>query len=172
MALGTPVLGHTQLESKLVRPVQIPAKWVTIIRDGGLETQDAATITDPTAEITNSTTSLFKIGRQGTTLRLRMKYDDGLSAITDPIVKVFGRHDSTDPWQILLKKSSTVVNDTVTLVTTLASDVSDGADNWTSVDAEDHSLDIDGCDEILVGVQTVLAATGDPTLASLEAKVI
>lgn len=178
MAISTvAVLGHAQLESKLVRPIQIPAKWFTIIDAGvagvslsGLEQQDAAALTDPDAEITNSTTHLFKVGRQGTTLLLRMKYDDGLSAITDPVLRVFGRYDSTEPWMMLNQKGG-ADNATVTMQTA-STDVSDGTDNWTDVDEDDHSFDLRGCDEILVGVQTALAATGDPTLASLEAKII
>lgn len=172
MAVGDPVVARPTIESKIVRPTQISNPWKTIIRAGGINVQDAATITDPTAEITNSTTSIFKVMNHGTTFRLRMKYDDGDDGSgTDPVIKVFGRYDSNEQWETLPGKSGSI---TTTLVIAQATDVSDGTFNWTEVDPDDDAWDLNGCGEVLVGVQTAFVAGtgGSSTTATVEAKVI
>ncbi len=173
MPLGTAVLAPTQAKGayhKLTRPAQLTSRWRTIIDAGGMDNQDAATITDPDAEITESTTHILKVGEVGTTLRLRLRYDDGTSSVTnDAVIKVFGRHSSADPWQNLENRGGAITT-TMTIATT--TDVSDGTDNFTAVDATDHAWDLDGCDEVLVGVVTLLNTNGNDALASLEAKVI
>jgi hypothetical protein len=150
---------------------QLRSSWATIIDNGGLETQDDATVTSPDAEITNSTTHILATGGRGSTLLLRMKYDDGLATITDPVIRVFGRHSSGDTgWMALHNSNSTPA--ITTTITTAATDNEDGTNKWTEVTA-DETFPLQGCDEVLVGVQTALAAGGgDPTLSTLEAKVV
>ena len=154
---------------EIVRPVQIECKWDTMIDAGGPNTQDASTITDPDAEITNSTSHIFAIKGRGTTLRLRLMYDDGISSVTSPIINVFGRFSSDEVWQRLQNKSG---DTNVTLTVDTTNDVSDGTFNFTLVDADDHAFDLDGCAQVLVGIKTALAATGTVTTATIQGKVI
>ncbi len=174
MALGTNVkstFDPVPVRGAQMITAQLRSQWATIIDNGGLETQDDATVTSPTAEITNSTTHIFVAGGRGSTLLLRMKYDDGLATITDPVVRVFGRHSSADTgWMPLPNSNSTPA--ITTTISTAATDTEDGTNKWTDVTV-DETFALQGCDEVLVGVQTALAAsTGDATLSTLEAKVI
>lgn len=171
MAFNAEVIAQASHIDRISRPSQIPAPWQTVIPAGGLDDQDAATITDPTAEIADggNLRNVLKIAKKGTTLRIRMKYADSLTSITDPKIKVFGRYSATDPWQILKTKDNAL---NATMTTVLASDVSDGTFNWTTPDPNKHSFDLDGVDEVAFGVETPLAATGDVTTATLEVKVI
>ena len=174
MALGSNVsagFDATPVRGNITISADIRTKWVAIIDAGGLEVQDDTPIVNPTTEITGSTTHIFVTGGRGSTLYLRMRYDDGLTSITDPVVMVFGRHSSADTqWMLLLSAASTPAT-TEVLPTDLTNDVRDGTDHWTAV-SDATKWPLLGCDEILVGVLTALAATGDATLSTLEAKVV
>lgn len=162
---ATPVRGNLTISAQLV------SQWVQIIDNGGLETQDASTLTNPDADINNSTTHIFVAGGRGSTLLLRMKYDDEVVSNVDPIIRVYGRHSSADKWDAIPNSNSTPAI-TSPIVTTEGTDVSDGTDNWTTTTV-DTTFPMLGCDEFLVGVQTVLGVSGgDATLTTLEAKVI
>ena len=173
MALGSNVsagFDATPVRGKLAISAQIRSQWVQTIDNSGLSTQDASAITDPDAEINNSTTHIFVSGGRGSALLFRMKYLDDLSAITDPVLKVFGRHSGSDTmWMTLFTSASTPL--ILMTMVTASTDDSDGTDNWTAV-TKDNEVNMQGCDEFLVGVQTVLAATGNQTLSTLEVKVI
>ena len=174
MALGTNVQANfdpVPTRGNMAVTAQLRSQWVQIIDNGGLETQDAATLTDPDADITGSTTHIFVAGGRGSTLLLRMKVDDEVVSSTDPIIRVYGRHSSADKWDAIPNANSTP-SITSAIVTTEATDVSDGTDNWTTVTV-DTTFPMLGCDEFLIGVQTILAVSGgDATLTTLEAKVI
>ena len=172
MALGSNVsagFDATPVRGKLTISAQLVSQWVQIIDNGGLETQDASTLTDPDTDINNSTTHIFVAGGRGSTLLLRMKYDDTVVPNVDPILRVYGRHSSADKWDAIPNSAASITTAIVTIVTT---DVSDGTDNWSTVLAAE-TFPMLGCDEFLVGVQTVLGVSaGDATLSTLEAKVV
>ena len=185
MALGTAVdvKPEKSFHHDLVRPTQIVVPWVEIIRNGGVETQDNATvIVDPDAQITNSTTSILNVGAAGTKLRLRLKYDDTITTFsTSPIFMAFGRNtidEVAQPWERLINLCG---NTLITIdhdkggsgETTTDWDVTDATDMYTQPHQADHTFDLDGCDEIIVGVITLIVVNvGDATLVSLWAKVI
>lgn len=185
MPLGTAV-SVSPLPDHLVRPAQITARWQTIIRAGGLDVFDGAgdgtAITDATAEITESTTSILNVGKGGTTLRLRMRYDDGDDGTgTDPIIQVFGRWSSnvggslvTDDWEQYENKAGNLISTMVIVVTAASGDASDGTFNFTHPDANDHAWDLNGCNQILVGVHTTYTqgTGGASATATIQAKVI
>lgn len=150
-----------------VNPISLFAKWLTARAAGEVASQDAATITNPEVSIASYETKIIKLGQQGTNLILRLAYDDGLTAITNPIVKVFGRTGS-DAWQLLLNKAGGVT----TTLTTSANDTTDGTLLYTIPDFTTQAIDCLGCDELLVGVETALAGTGTVSNAIVQAKVI
>lgn len=175
MALGTPIELYDGEEDGQVRVetqvVSAASPWSTVIDAGGMDDQDAATITAPATEIVLSTRHIFRSnGRKGTFITARMAYDDGVSGVTSPVVKLFGRYrdkDFTSDWQILENKAGSITS-TVTVDTT--NDVSDGTLNFTHPDADNHVWDCVGCNEFLFGVETAFAATGTVTTAYLEAR--
>ncbi len=178
MPLGTNVAAALDLvptpPSDTVVTAEVKSKWVQIIDNGGLETQDNVAITNPTAHITNSTTHIFVTGGRGTKLYVRMKYDDEVVLSTDPVFRIYGRHSSGDThWQLLFNDNATP-SPLITCLQT-SGDITDGTDMWSDIGlvVGEVSLSTLGCDEFLVGVQTAAAASaGDATLTTLEAKVV
>lgn len=157
------------VRSNLTVSADLRGIWVVVRDAGDMDTVDAVTVDDPDADITNATTHILTTGGRGTKLLLRMRYDDGDSSPTDPVVKVFGRHSSTDTqWMTLSNDTPAIIG---TIVTTVATDVTDATDKWSTV-LPATSFPLLGCDELLVGLQTAYAATGNAALALLEAKII
>lgn len=147
------------------------AEWITVIAAGGMAVQDAATITNPTTEITDETRKLITLGdKAGHYIRLRMGYDDELTTIlTDAVIRVFGRRNSDDPWQVLENQNG---DKTATLTSAESSDVTDGTLKYTHCDRLLHTWDRDGCTQILIGVETVLDGTGSETNSILQLKLV
>ncbi len=184
MPLGDPVdvKPIKSFHHGLVRPTQIVVPWVKIIDNTGVDTADnsGSVIDDPDVQITNLTTHILKVGRAGTKLRLRVRYDDGITSFsTPPVFNVFGRNsidDAAQPWQRLVNLNGnadiSIPQDNVESMV----DVFDGEtakNQYTHVHPADHTLDLDGCDEVIVGVHTAVAVgAGDKDLVSLWAKVI
>lgn len=171
MPRGDPVRATTDERDRVVRPAQIPNPYQDIISAGGLDVADGTPITDPEAEITNSETHIYQVQKFGTTLRIRMAYPRGVALTTDLVIQVFGRFASTNAWQKLTNKSG---DHEVPVPQLTATDVDDGVTfQYTDVDPNDHSWDLDGNEEILVGVRTALDLAGsNEALAKLQAKII
>ena len=172
MALGSNIqagFDATPVRGNLTISADLRTTWVVIREAGDMDGADGAPLDDPDADITNATTHILTTGGRGTKLLLRMRYDDDDSAPTDPVVKVFGRHSSSDTqWMTLSNDTPAIVG---TIVTTVADDVTDATNKWSTV-LPATRFPLLGCDEILVGVQTAYAATGNAALALLEAKVV
>lgn len=156
--------------------VAIPGRWVTVIDAGGVATADAAIINNPDTQITASTRHPFRRGgASGTALAVRLKYSAGLTGITNPVIKVFGRAlrapggISPDQWEIIANEAG---EQAVTIATAPTTDVTDGTFKWSHPDAAKAVFDLRGCEEFLIGVQTALAGTGDVSTATLEVKLI
>lgn len=150
-----------------VSPQSISSDWQTIIDAGGPAVQDAASITSPDTQITASTRHIFNRAGVGTNLLLRLAYDDGLTSITSPVVKVFGRTRGGQ-WMLLKTRGGNLTG----TLTTAATDVTDGTLDYTTPDWDDTAWDCLGCDEILVGVETALAGTGTTSNAVIEGKFV
>ncbi len=145
-------------------PMTVTARWQT--GTTLINAIDAATVTNPETQVTRNTTPIIKRSG-GTTLRLRMAYDASLSVSTAPVVKVFGR-TGADAWQ-LIKSVRGNVSETLAVAGT---DVSDGTFKYTTSDQLIHSWDCDGCDQLLVVIETALAGTGTVNTAFIQFKFI
>lgn len=169
MALSANIqyVGPTK-QGGMVQPCSLSSKWMTVIDAGGPAVQDAATIQNPDVSITAATRHIFYRGSYGTNLLVRLGYDDGLTIITDPIIKIFGR-TGTDAWQILPNKAA---SPTVTLATSLSTDAADGTLFYTAIDMQEHQIDCQGCEQILIGVETALAGTGSVANSIIQIKLI
>lgn len=145
-------------------PVSGIARWKTATT--AINAIDAATVTNPNTQVTRNTTPIIKRSG-GTTLRLRMAYDASLTVSTAPVVKVFGRTGS-DSWQ-LLKSVRGNVSEALSVA---ATDASDGTLKYTTSDQFVHSWDCDGCDELIVVIETALSGTGTVSTAFVQVKFI
>jgi len=178
MALGSTVSFEQVVAARhigqQVRPVQIATGWLSFVDAGGVDAADnsGSRIVNPAAQITLSTRKIVQVRGSGTILRLRMGYSNGASAITTPpVVQVFGRRDATDAWQMLNNKAG---SESVTLTADPATDITDGTLKYTRPQLETHSWDLDGCDELLVGIMTALAGQtgGSVDDAIVQGKII
>jgi len=145
-------------------PVSGISQWRTA--NTAINVADASTVTNPNTQVTRYTTPIIKRSG-GTTLRVRMGYDQALVVSQAPVVKVFGR-TGADAWQ-LIKSVRGNVSETLAVAGT---DVTDGTFDYTTSDQLIHSWDCDGCDELLIVVETPLAGTGTVTTAFLQFKFI
>lgn len=173
---GPPSPSNPQIGSgvMLVSNASISAPWLECIAS----TDDTSvTGTGPeAADVGNNVTtilaanatrrSILRSQGEGTFLRLRMKYDDGVSAVTSPVVRVFGRSLSGQ-WEVLSNQSG---NTTATLTVDTANDVADGTYMYTTPAFSGNTWDVAGCSEIVVTVTTAFNATGTETTSLIEYK--
>src|SRR5688572_3929372 len=167
MALAEPIdmIAHVEYAS-MAANISITSAWVTAIDAGGMDAADNASITNPTTQITATDHRIIRRNSGGTTLLVRLVYDATLTAITNPVIAVFGRTNGQD-WQRLLNNAGA----TAATLTTDSADVSNGTYKFTHPSTTDHAWDCMGCDEFLIGVQTAMSgSTGTATTAYLQAK--
>lgn len=153
-------------------PISLVAPWSNAIDAGGVATIDAATITDAAGSITDVHHHILT-RLTGTLLVLALAYDKTLTAITAPILKVFGRVSAAanggvaGRWELLKNRAGNIQ----TTLTPAATDAVSGTLAYTTVDLTNHAVDMAGCDEFLVGVETALAgSTGVVTSAVVLAR--
>lgn len=133
----------------------LASEWQTAIAAGGPATLDAATITNPTTQITNSTTiELSREGYIGQYIGFRMGYTGTPSV---PLVAtIWGRTDDSAAWQKLRNLNG---DTTMTFTYNTVTDETDGTITYTAVDPLLHVVDPMGCNKIRVGVNTAFAGT-------------
>lgn len=169
MTLGASVAFPFTARGPISTPVSATSEWIAAVTAGGATVQDAATITAPATEITAATRRVVQ--RQtssGTAVLVRLTYDTGLTSVTSPVVRLYGRTNG-GAWQALTSKAGST-SATLTVATT--TDTGDGTYKYTTVDLSAHWFDCQGYDEILVGIQTALAGTGTTTNATIDLKAL
>jgi hypothetical protein len=147
-----------------VHEASIRATYQTAISAGLVATIDAATVTNPTSQVVRAGTNIMRADGGGTFLVVRLAYDDGLTAITAPAVKVFGRANLGEPWRLLRTRGGAVQS---TLLTA-ATDAEDGTLKYTTPDLTTSVWDVQGCDQFIVAVETALAGTGTTSNAVVQ----
>lgn len=171
MALGTTIQATNSPTRgyEAVAPMSMSSGWQTIVAAGGVNAADAATITNPTTQIIRSTTSIFSRHSSGTYVALRLGYDASATIATNVVVKVFGRSDSNQTWDLLITKGSFALSAALMPAST---DVTNGTLKYTTV-TYDNLWDCLGTSEILVGIETALTVSvGTATTAIIQAKMI
>lgn len=164
-------LGPSEVQP--VAMVGMPSSWFTAILAGatGPNAQDAALITNPTTQITPASHRLFTYNGRATRAALRLKYDDGVTAPTSPVVAMFGRTRTSasvvTTWERLYTLGAAA---RATLTIDLTNDVADGTYKYTSASLEDQTFDANGCNEFAVGVETAFAGTGTVNTSEIECK--
>jgi hypothetical protein len=153
-------------------PTSGSSPWRDTLAAGNLDSADNSgnSIIDPATLAADGRLVFRRVDGNGTNVRARMRYDDGITAITtDVVVVLFGRFSSegVDFWQPLRNKDGDFE---VTVAAVVASDVEDGTDAYTTPGITTHTWDTDGCDEFFWGVKTAFLATGDETTAAMQSK--
>jgi len=170
MALGNNVILDVTIDGNPTTPARVECPWTDVVTAPETADNGGSAITDPTAEITNATSFIFTPNIDaGSLFAVRLKYDDGLSSITDAVINVFGRFDSDDDWQRL---ESLAGIENCTLTTDLTNDVSDGTFNFTSVDQTDNVFHTQGCREFLIGIKTAFDGTGTKNTSTIQVRFI
>lgn len=166
---------HARTDADAVVPASARSRWVEIAAAGVINVQDnGGTIRNPALDLTASVLEArtLSVGEFGTMALFRLKYDDDLTSITDPIITVFGRYDGEDDWYILPTRE-TSPSQTVTLTTAAGNGADDtGTFLYTTPSFTARAVDICGATEITFEVGTALAGTGTVNTATVEVLVL
>lgn len=138
------------------------AVW-TAIDAGGMDDQDAATITRVSTQITLSTRKWIEVVGAGTIVLASLVYDDGLTVSADPVVKMFGRVDG-GPERVVRTRGGNLS----ATIATATSDAADGTYLRTPFNYDTIAWDLLSYSEFIFGVETALAGTGTTSNAYLE----
>jgi len=168
-----PIETEIEHNGQVTFPTSASAFWL----DAGMATilDDADAAVNKPQGFANLATRLFRRPNQqyGTNLVARMSYEDGAGITTSPIVILYGRKNSDDPWQPLANKAdATLAALTAILVATAthAIDHDDGTLRYTTVRNDLNVWDTCGCNEFAFAVSTPVAGSGTVTTASIQVK--
>ncbi len=151
---ATEALNVQPTNAERVAPVSLTSTWTWAI-SSNQDTRDAATITNPTTEITAATRRILTAeGRQGTHLVPRVKWDATQSHTTTPVFAAFG-HTGSDAWVRLRTRSGSL-----TWTPTFTNYTADGTYRYTVPNLDTDPFDRMGCEEVIFGTET--AAVLDP----------
>ena len=167
MPVGNDVLkgGYDRGEPSF--PASFASEWVDAITNVVL--LDNASITDPATQITDSSRKIIsRAGWQGSSLCIRLLYDQAAGAGDAPTLAVFGRFNASHPWERLLTKAN---NRTVTFTPSATHTLFSAALRGTEVHSTNHVLDNLGCNDFLVGVE-VVGSGGVTAAAKVQVKFI
>lgn len=190
MAVGSAVPLITQTQLGQLPPastaIHVPNAWVTVCDAPETADNGGSHVVNPSG-ITRSALSIFDTKGLGAAILLRLKYDDGLTNITDPVVQVFGSAvapsgqvqtnenglggyhltelGTPTDWQPLFDRNGTHA---ITLTTAASTDQADSTGTFLyTVPVE---VDLAGCRWVLVTVKTALAATGTVNTSTIDVK--
>lgn len=146
-------------------PVSAVSGWVTVRPAGTPDAADSTTTNPDTVIATDGIDDVFDMtDRGGTGIVVRFAYRGSVS--TSPVIKVFGRYDSTEDWQVLVNRSD---DDTATLTVDTTNDSTDGTDKFTTVLLDEHYFDCQGCRYIFICVSTAQSG-GTSDVSYIQAK--
>lgn len=152
-------------------PVSVVSRWQRIANT--INTADDTTLNQPLTQITADTRTLFSRDSQqtGTSLMFRVGVPSGLTSLTNPVMRVFGRkQDSGDAFQMLQN-----LNEQFDITFDLGNNTTiEGGVRYSSP-TKAHIVDMASCDEFLAGIKTALGAgggTGTIADAFIEVKVL
>lgn len=171
MALGSDIKANFDGDGQKMIPISARSAWQTVIDAGGMDDTDGSgNPTNPETQIdgTDHHDLLSAAKKEGTTVLFRVGYDDALSGVTSPVVRVFGKFDKDDTNEIwtMLPDANGSTDLTCTVDTT--NDVADGTLKYT----KPVSVDGLGFNDFRFGVKTAIAGTGTVTNAIGQAKLI
>ena len=144
-------------------PVSIISDWVDVCTAPETSDNSGSTVVAPLGITRAEQNRIYSHG-VGTTLQIRLKYDDGASTLTSPVVQPFGFDGNSSP-QKLVDADGT---HELTLTLDATNDVQDGTYKYS----QPVEVDMDGCASVLVAVKTAFNATsGTETNSAIQVRV-
>lgn len=161
-------------DGRVTVPSSAITGWTVMVPAGSATTADSAGVLKNPGTLTRNLNTLVREQGIGTFFIPQLVYNDDIGTVTSPVIRVYGRYNSDDPWLPLANKSGDL---TVTLTVAQITDVefTSGAKTFgmTSVVGDDYQFDVLGCGEILVLVSTAFAASsGTPADGYIRGKII
>lgn len=155
-----------------VAPISMDCQWIEAIEAGKISTADASDV-DGTGDFVDTRVVIKKdaIGGACTTLVACIKYDDGVSAISQAArIGCIGRcrrGSTVDNWVRLRAKSGNAYAD---ITPDPTKDMGDGTFKRTTPNVANAAWDTLGCNEFVFFSELPLTGTGTFTTATLEVK--
>jgi len=144
-------------------PVSIINDWVDICTAPEAADNAGSTVVAPLA-ITRAEQNRLRNHGYGTTLQIRLKYDDGIGTVTSPVVQPFGFDGNNAPQRLVDAEGE----HELTLTIDLTNDVQDGTYGYTAP----VEVDMDGNASVLVAVKTAFnAGSGTETNSAIQVRV-
>lgn len=164
----TPVIDSVRSET--VSLTEIKTLWVDVCT--APEATDNATnvVINPGA-ITRADQTVLAVKGKATKMRIRLKYDDGLSGITDPVVQPFG-FDKIVPAGAgvgelgLPERLADADGDHEQTLATAVTDCTDGTYKYT----DSVEVLLGGNEGVMVAIKTALAGTGTVDNSAIQVR--
>ena len=147
----------------LIVPVSVISDWVDVCTEPETADNAGSTVVALLSITRDANNRLYNQG-VGTSLQIRLKYDDGAGTLTSPVVQPFG-FDGNDSPQRLVNADG---DHELTLTIDATNDVQDGTYKYT----QPVEVDMDGCQSVLVAVKTAFnAGTGVENNSTIQVRV-
>lgn len=167
MAVGTVSLNRQDYARRsrdmvLSVPVSVSSDWMDICTAPETADNSGSSVVLPLA-ISRAEQSFLDVNGLGTTLQIRLKYDDALTSPTNPVVQPFGFDGNNSPQQLVDVDGIHELELTVAPTT----DVQDGTYKYTKA----VEVDMDGSSKVLVAIKTAFDGTGVKNNSCIQARV-
>lgn len=168
MAVGSVISQRTKVDRnapdvEAMVPVSVLSDWVDICTAPEAADNSGSTVVAPLGITRAEQNRLFNRG-VGTTLQIRLKYDDGAGSLTAPVVQPFGFDGNNSPQKLVDANG----DHELTLTLDGTNDVQDGTYKYS----QPVEVDMDGCASVLVAVKTAFnASSGDETNSAIQVRV-
>lgn len=168
MAVGTLTVKRTKTERDMPDvstsvPVSVISDWVDVCTAPETADNSGSTVVAPLGITREAQNRIYNHG-VGTTLQIRLKYDDGAGTLTSPVVQPFGFDGNNSPQKLVNADG----DHELTLTLDATNDVQDGTYKYS----QPVEVDMDGCASVLVAVKTAFNATsGTETNSAIQVRV-
>lgn len=158
----------TAQPQSLDHPASVTSPWTVIcsapdVAESG-DSLAGTKVVKPSHLITRSGQNELLVGSQGTLMAMMLKYNDGVTSPTSPVVRVFGK-DRNGLWCLIADDDGNVEH---TLTIDANTDVRDDDHHYTLP----VRLDMNGATAVAVGIQTAFGGTGTTDDSEILVKIM
>jgi len=148
----------------LVSPVGV---WTTAHTAPQTADNGGATITKMSEVEDTGKAVEIGVGGRGTSVQIRLSYDDGCTPNVDPVVEVF----AIDPNGAVQKLRNRLGEIAGTLTTDTTNDAEDGTNKFTTPD-DGQVYDMAGAESLVVAVKTAFTVSAGVATSTIQVKII